>query len=186
MFLPYASAEIENLAPSPAPQRARPKVLHAPSDDRIKGSPQIEAALSELAREFDFEYVAVRKVPHAEALQLYRGADLVIDQVLAGWYGGFAVELMAMGKPVACYLRDEDLGFLPPRMRAELPLLRIDPRSLVADLRAIFRRRAEWAALGEAARRYVLRWHNPRIIARAMLKAYTDPGARFDLETEIP
>ena len=185
IFLPYASAEVENVAVAARPQRPRPRVLHAPSDDSIKGSPLIEAALQELSREFDFEYVAVRKVPHAEALKLYQDADLVIDQVLAGWYGGFAVELMAMGKPVACYLRDEDLHFLPPQMRAELPLLRADPRALVADLRRIFLRRAEWPALGQAAREFVLKWHNPATIARAMVAAYRDPASRFSLSEHI-
>jgi hypothetical protein len=185
VFLPYASAEVENVAPAPAPQRARPRVLHAPSDDSIKGSPLIEAALQELAREFDFEYVAVRKLPHAEAMKLYRDADLVIDQVLAGWYGGFAVELMAMGKPVVCYLRDEDLHVLPPQMRADLPLLRVDPRTLVADLRRVFQQRAAWAELGEASRRFVLKWHNPRTIARAMVAAYRDADSRFDLSSQL-
>src|SRR5262249_38314037 len=78
----------------------------------------IEAALQELASRFDFEYVPIRSVSHEDAMKLYRSADLVIDQLLAGWYGGIAVETMAMGKPVACYIPDEDLYVLPPEMRA--------------------------------------------------------------------
>ena len=31
---------------------------------------------------------------------MYAQADLVVDQVLIGWYGALAVETMAMGKPV--------------------------------------------------------------------------------------
>ena len=65
--------------------------------------------------------------PHAEAMKLYAQADLVIDQLLAGWYGGFAVETMAMGKPVVCYIRAEDLQFVPPAMVAELPLIPARP-----------------------------------------------------------
>jgi hypothetical protein len=184
VFLPYANVPVEEIEIAPPPARERALVLHAPSDDSIKGSRAIEASLRELEKEYDFEYIAVRGKPHHEAMALYAQADLVIDQVLAGWYGGFAVELMSMGKPVACYLRDEDFGVLPPAMRAELPLVRVDPRRLTADLAAAFERRKEWRAIGEAARRYVLRWHNPRRIAAAMLKAYRDPQSRFELRAE--
>ena len=114
-------------------------------------------------------------------MELYRRADLVIDQVLSGWYGGFAVEVMAMGKPVAVYLRDEDLGFLPAAMREDLPFVRLRPDRLDEDLTAAFERREEWPALGAASRRYVMRWHNPALIARAMIDAYRDPQSRFDL-----
>jgi hypothetical protein len=41
--------------------------------------------------------------------------------LFAGWYGGLAVELMALGKPVLAYIREEDLSFVDPQMRYELP-----------------------------------------------------------------
>ena len=40
-----------------------------------------------------------------KALKIYEEADIVIDQVLIGWYGGFGVEVMKMGKPLAVYIR---------------------------------------------------------------------------------
>jgi hypothetical protein len=184
-FLPYANVAVDEVLPAARAFRKRPLVLHAPSDDWIKGSPLIEAALRELAKSYDFEYIAVRGKPHQEAMQLYASADLVIDQALAGWYGGFAVETMSMAKPVACYLRQEDLDFLPATMRAELPLLTVDPRRLVDDLARVFERRHEWADVGEASRRYVSRWHNPRKIAAAMIEAYRDPRSRFALEEHV-
>jgi hypothetical protein len=181
-FLPYANVAVGDVKPVPPSMRRRPRVLHAPSDDSIKGSRIIEAALLELSKHHDFEYVPVRKIPHAEAMLRYADCDLVIDQVLAGWYGGFAVELMAMGKPVACYIRDEDLHCLPPGMRAALPIVRVDPRRLVEDLDAIFARRDEWPNWGETSRQFVLEWHDPNRIAAAMIAAYRDPQSHFDLQ----
>ena len=124
-FMPYASVAIDEIKLAPVKPRRRPLILHAPTNESIKGSRQIEAALETLAKRFEFEYVAVRNLPHVEAMKLYRTADLAIDQILGGWYGGFAVELMAMGKPVACFIRDEDLDVLPPQMREEIPILRV-------------------------------------------------------------
>ncbi len=182
-FLPYASVDVEALQPIWPKATGRPVILHAPSDGLIKGSATIIEAVESLKKEFDFEFVLVQNLPHKEAMELYKKADLVIDQVLAGWYGGFAVEAMAMGKPVACYLREQDLEFVPAQMRADLPLLRVTRETLVEDLRAALERRQEWREWGVRARDYVLRWHHPRRLATAMIAAYRDPASRFDLES---
>jgi len=110
---------------------------------------------------------------------MYRGADLVIDQVLAGWYGGLAVEVMAMGKPVLCYLREEDFINVPAAMIADLPVRNIRPDHLAQDIAAALDRRAEWPNWSLASRRYVERWHNPATIAAAVVAAYKNPSAPF-------
>ena len=40
--------------------------------------------------------MVVENTPHTKALKIYEEADIVIDQVLIGWYGGFGVEVMKM------------------------------------------------------------------------------------------
>jgi hypothetical protein len=180
-FLPYCSVALDASPVLLPTTSGRPRLLHAPSNGGIKGTPMILAALQRLKARFDFELIKVENVPHAQALELYRGCDLAIDQVLAGWYGGFAVEMMAMGKPVACAIRDADLGFVPVEMRNELPLLRLDPGRLDDDLAAILSRRRDWPQLGRSSRRFVERWHDPEMIAAAMLRAYQDPLAPFVL-----
>ena len=180
-FLPYASVEIEKFDVKLPATEGRPRIVHAPSDGSIKGTSMILDALQQLKSRYDFDLILVEKKTHAEALALYRSADIAIDQVLAGWYGGFAVEMMAMGKPVACYIREQDMKFVPPAMRDDMPILQIDPGRLVDDLAAILERRAEWQNVGERSRRYVERWHNPDRIAKAMLDAYRDPNSTFVL-----
>jgi hypothetical protein len=181
-FLPYASVDVEALTPVWPASGGRIKIVHAPSDDGIKGSPGIIDAVERLQRRHPIDFTVVRGVPHERAMQLYRSADIVIDQVLAGWYGGFAVELMAMGKPVACYIRDEDLGVVPRGMRADLPLVRLHPDTLERDLEDAIERRADWREWGRRSREYVLRWHHPRKIAAAMLRAYAQPDAAMEIE----
>jgi hypothetical protein len=184
-FLPYASVEIEKFDVNLPSTEGRPKIVHAPSDGRIKGTSMILDALQQLGSRYDFELILVEKKTHAEALALYRSADIAIDQILAGWYGGFAVEMMAMGKPVVCYIREQDMKFVPKDMRDDMPILEVDPGRLVDDLAAILERRAEWQALGERSRRYVERWHNPDTIARAMLAAYRSPDSTFVLAPAV-
>jgi hypothetical protein len=175
-FLPYANVDLRAITPRAGRRDpARPLVLHAPTSESIKGSSIIESSLRRLAGRYDFEYRAVVDLPHAEAMRIYEEADLVIDQVLSGWYGGLAVEVMAMGKPVVAYLREEDLTTIPIAMRAELPILRADPRRMDEDLARIFDRREEWSALGAKSRAFVERWHNPDRIASALARIYRDP-----------
>jgi len=171
-FLPYASVDVdafERLWPAPG---STIRIVHAPSDEGIKGSARIAKAVERLARRYPIDFRVVRGLPHAEALELYRSADLVIDQVLAGWYGGLAVEVMAMGKPVAAYIRDEDLDVLPTGMREDLPIVRLHPSTLEADLAEAIETRDQWRELGVRSYEYARRWHHPREIAREMLRNY--------------
>lgn len=176
-FLPYGNFDVAGETVTLPEAGRRLRILHAPSNGGIKGTPLILAALERLRDRFDFELVVVEKTPYTEALKLYRSADLVIDQVLAGWYGGFAVELMAMGKPVAAYIRDEDRRFVPGRMWDELPLIRVHPGSIEDDLARVLAAPDELRALGARSRDFVERWHDPLRIARALEAVYRDPAA---------
>lgn len=178
-FLPYASVEINRLQPEPLGTNARPRIIHAPTNAAIKGTSRILEALERLKSHFDFELILVEDKAHTDAMQIYRSGDLAIDQILAGWYGGFAVEMMAMGKPVAAFIRDEDMEFIPKSMRAEMPILRIRPESLVDDLAGILARRRDWPDVGRKSRQYVERWHSPDLIAIAMIAAYRDIESTF-------
>ncbi|WP_342727929.1 hypothetical protein AAFG07_14860 [Bradyrhizobium sp. B097] len=180
-FLPYSNVEIEKFEIVPPSQQGRLKIVHAPTAGRIKGTPMILQALEQLRSRYDFDLILVEKTSHEQALEIYRSADLAIDQVLAGWYGGFAVEMMAMGKPVACYIRDEDMMFVPDAIRRELPLYRLNPGDLAESIAAVLDRRSEWSMRGQASRLYVERWHNPKLIAQAMLRAYESPNSDFEL-----
>jgi glycosyltransferase involved in cell wall biosynthesis len=185
-FLPYASVEIEKFDVKLPAAEGRPTIVHAPSDGSIKGTPKILDALQQLKNRYDFDLILVEKKTHEEALALYRSADIAIDQILAGWYGGFAVEMMAMGKPVACYIREGDMKFVPEAMLNDMPIFKINPGSLVEDIAAILDRRAEWPDRGRMSRNYVERWHNPDTIAKAMLAAYRSPDGTFELNPDGP
>jgi hypothetical protein len=183
-FLPYANVEIEKFEVKLPSTEGRPRIVHAPSDGTIKGTLMILDALERLKSRYDFDLILVEKKTHEEALALYRSADIAIDQILAGWYGGFAVEMMAMGKPVACYIREQDMKFVPEAMKNDMPIFKINPGSLVEDIAAMLDRRAEWTDRGRMSRSYVERWHNPDTIAKAMLAAYRSPDSVFELNPD--
>ncbi len=174
-FVPYASVFPEDWRPpEPRPGNPVPLVLHAPSNRDLKGTAHVLDAVDRLRREgVAFDFRLVEGLPHHEAKALYAEADLLIDQVLLGWYGALSVELMAMAKPVICYLRDEDLRYLPDDMRRTLPVINARPDTLHEVLRDALGRGTDWLReIGRQSRRFVERWHDPRVVAGMTMAAY--------------
>jgi glycosyltransferase involved in cell wall biosynthesis len=174
-FLPYSHIDLRKWQVSPkSPEVKYPVVLHAPSHRGFKGTRFILDAISKLQGEgINFEFVLVEGLSQAKARQLYEQADLLVDQVLAGWYGGLAVELMALGKPVICYIREGDLKFIPAQMREELPIINTTPATIYNVLKEwLTVRRHEIPERGQRSRTYVEKWHNPLTIAAKLKSDY--------------
>lgn len=174
-FLPYAHINLRDWALLDHPRSVKPLVLHAPSHRGGKGTRYIIEAVNRLQSEgVQFEFRIIENLTNAEARREYSKADLVIDQLLAGWYGGLAVEAMALGKPVVCYLREEDYRFIPEQMRRDLPLINATPGSIYQVLLSwLTENRGNLAEKGIASRRYVEQWHCPTRIARRLIDDYT-------------
>jgi glycosyltransferase involved in cell wall biosynthesis len=175
-FLPYASVDLRRWVPAAREVGEVPVLAHAPSHRGVKGTRYVVEAVERLRDEgFRFEFRLIEGIPHSRVREEYERADFVIDQLLAGWYGGLAVEFMALGKPVAAYLRDGDLRFVPGPMRADLPVLQATPASIFDVLKEwLSRPREDWVALGRRSREYVERWHDPLLIARSLAAEYAD------------
>lgn len=172
-FLPYASVDPRNWQPTWY-DSSRPLIVHAPSQRWMKGTRYVISAVERLRADgMDFDFELIENMPHAEARRRYERAHLLIDQVLGGWYGGLAVELMALGKPVLCHIREEDLKYIPAAMRDDLPIIRAEPDTIYQVLRDwLLRPMEEWRQRGMAGRRYVEAWHDPIAIARRLEKDY--------------
>jgi glycosyltransferase involved in cell wall biosynthesis len=165
-FLPYASVDLREWSVLEAPRHARPVVVHAPTDRRTKGTQHVLAALGSRA---DVELRVVEGVSRADVRDSLARADVYVDQLLIGWYGGTAVEAMALGRPVVAYLHEADLGHLPAAMRDELPIVRATPETLSDAVDGAVARRDE---LGRRGRAFVERWHDPLHVAARTKAAY--------------
>lgn len=172
-FMPYSHISLKDWQPVFPPLANKPlEIVHAPSHRGVKGTEQIIEALEALRKQgFEFKLTLVEGYSHSDARKLYEQADLIIDQIYAGWYGGLAVEAMALGKPVAAYLRIQDFAFIPEGMREDIPILRVHPSTLRADLASILEiPRSELLNVAKKSRRYVEKWHDPIKIASRVSK----------------
>lgn len=172
-FLPYASVEPDEVKVAPQPAEIF-RITHAPSHRGVKGTEQIIAAVETVrATGRQVELDLVEDTSHSEALGRYANASIAIDQLNAGFYGSFAVEAMALGKPVLCYLREEDVSSLPPEFRQALPVENVTAETLVSKICQLYDEdRSVLAERRLKARRFAELWHAPREIARTTLSDY--------------
>jgi glycosyltransferase involved in cell wall biosynthesis len=176
-FLPYASVDASEWMPSRRSvdwkgQTQPLRILHLPTNRSIKGTRYVEGACERLRREgIAIELNVVENAPHAHMKELIEAADVVVDQLLVGWYGAVAVEAMALEKPVFCYLREEDLKRFVP-FHEQIPIIRTTKETLADDLRDFLLGRVEGHDIGAAGRAFVCRYHDPLQIARRTILAY--------------
>ena len=110
----------------------------------------------------------LENIPHDQVKEYYAKSDIVIDQLLCGWYGGFAVEAMAMEKPVISYLRKEDLDRFVP-FKDEIPIINSTKDSLYDDLIPLIENEALRKRKGKEGRKYVEKYHDPMKIAKKLI-----------------
>ncbi len=160
--------DLSDYAPAPPADRDRPVVLHAPSSRSRKGTEHVVAACEGLDVELDI----VEGLRHDEARRRYERADIVVDQLNAGWYGIFALEAMALGKPVLSYLRAEAVQETEKALGVDVPILPVTKETLrgqIAELAASAERRRQ---IGAASRTYVERVHDADKGADRLLDIY--------------
>lgn len=172
-FLPYSNVDLTEWLPSSKSEGERFVIAHSPTNRSVKGTRYILDAVERLKDKYkNVELMLVEGLPHSKVKALYTQADLAIDQLLAGWYGGFAVEMMALGKPVVCYIREGDLKFIPSQMKDDLPIVNANPNTIYEVLLRLVEQRDQVHLIGERSRAYVERWHDPMKIALRTKEAY--------------
>lgn len=183
-FLPYASVDPRAWKPVPSSTGRPSVVVHAPTDRAVKGTEHIVRAVEQLRADgLEIELVLVEGVTHAEARRALERADVVVDQLLTGWYGGIAVEAMALAKPVLAHLEPDDVARVPAKLAEELPIVPTTPETVESVLRDLLANRERLETAGRAAREFVERWHDPRRVAQTTHDAYVSALRRRAITT---
>ena len=161
--------DLTTVTPAPPSGRSRPVIVHAPSSRRRKGTEHVIAACDGL----DADLQIVEGLHHEEAFERYRDADIVVDQLHAGWYGLFAIECMALGKPVVTFLHDQAVRRTEEAFGIEVPIVSATVETLRERLRTLVADGSERRRIGLASRAYVERVHDLEQIADRLLGLYS-------------
>jgi hypothetical protein len=189
LMLAHFSVDTEQWTVPPADEYVAPKtfsaarplrVLHAPNHRAIKGTAQVEQAVAELrAAGQPIELQIVQKVSNSEMRKFVRQADVVVEQLVIGWYGIFALEAMASGKPVLTYISPEleRLYIMNDLLRVgELPVVKVGHDNLAPTLRQLCEGRVDLQATGRASREFVLKHHSLESVGKKFAEINTALG----------
>jgi glycosyltransferase involved in cell wall biosynthesis len=160
--------DVHAIEPAPPARASRPVVLHAPSSRARKGTEFVVAACEQL----DCELEIVEGLDHREAFERYRRADIVVDQLNAGWYGVFAIECMALGKPVVTFLHDEAKQRTSDAFGIGVPIVSATKETLRDVLEPLVSSPEERARLGAASRAYAEEVHDLGRMTDRLLDLY--------------
>ena len=150
------------------------RIVHAANHRAFKGTEFLVSAVEELAAEgVSIELMLVEKMPNTTALALYRSADIIFDQCLIGFHGYFALEGMALGKPVMSFVRSQQEYLLAPD---ECPIVIISLNTLKRDIAELCKDRAHLRDLGIRGRQYIEKYYTIEAVSQRMEKAYRDLG----------
>lgn len=162
----YWPLDLDHLQPAPLTwKKGEPlRIAHAPNHSHFKGTRHLVAAIERLRGEgYDVEMVKISGVPNTVVLDVFRSVSLVADQFIGGFHGYTALEAMALGRPVLCFLRAPDMTIAPE----ESPIINAPPHLIYAVLKSILDGEMDIEELGRRSRRFIERHYSiPAVAAR--------------------
>ncbi len=144
------------------------KILHAPNHTNIKGTRHFQKAIKELIVEgLNIELILLQKVPNEKVKFVMEEVDVVADQLIIGWYAMFAIEAMALKKPVICYLRrDFEELFIESGLikEGEIPIINTNFTNIKQTIKELYSNRQQLAKIGQNGREYVSKHHSLKAV----------------------
>jgi len=173
-FLPYATEAGLNARILPFRQGNEFVVGHAPTHRMVKGTDEIIRVVENLrSKGINIRLELIEGLSREDAQKKYQEIDLFIDQLVIGWYGVVSLEVMALGKPVLCFIKGRGLRFVPQKMLADLPIINADESSLEEKLVGVMQMSIEQRqSLAERGLAYLKEWHDPTKIAQRVVGDY--------------
>jgi len=148
-------------------------ILHAPSDQKAKGTEIIRNILKEMKDEgFEFEYIEVSGLPHSVVLEKMATSDIVIDQVYCDTpMAGFATEASINGVPVVVggYYAEVYKDVLPEPIA---PTVYCKPEELKEKIIYLIEHKEERDRIGKAEKEYVENNCLATVVADKFLKIF--------------
>ncbi len=160
--------DLRPFMPVPPSDSPLPLVVHAPSNREKKGTRHVIEACEQLPVELD----VVEGVRHDAARERYARADIVVDQLNAGWHGVFALEAMALGKPVVSHLKPDVVERSAEGFGTRVPIVPATKETLVEALRPLVEQPALRREVGVRSRAYVERVHDADRVADRLVAVY--------------
>jgi hypothetical protein len=152
----------------PSRDNRKPVIVHAPTQKAFKGTECVIQTIELLKKDYEFEFILVHGRSFQENIKITAQADIIIDQIRFGSHGTYAVECMALGKPIVCYIRED----LRSKFPGGLPLISANPDTLEKELRMLLESAELRHSIGIRSREYAEKFHDSRVVATQLKGIY--------------
>lgn len=146
------------------------RILHPSTQEWRKGTETVEKVVTQLKREgykLELKIVGERNpVKHEFMPCLFNWADIVIDQLVEGFYGITSVEAMMCEKPVVCYWKYPNY--------ADPPFFNSTVESLADNLWLLIESPEMRAKLGREGREWAIEHHATDKTVERLLEIYNN------------
>ena len=173
-FLPYATESTLGAKVLPFIDREEFVVGHAPTHRIVKGTTDVINVVEKLrSKGHKIRLELIEGLSRNEAQKKFEGIDLFIDQLVIGWYGVVSLEVLALGKPVICFLDGKGMRFVPKAMLDESPMINADSNTLKNEILRIMKmNHMQRSRLAEQGISYLKKWHDPKQISQRVVNDY--------------
>lgn len=146
-------------------------ITHAPTNRDLKGTEYIIKAVENAKHHFPLLRLnLVEGLPYNDALEQYRKSAAMVDQLNIGWYGMVALECMAMGVPVMCYIREDLKPFI--ECSGFSPIWYTSKETIEDDIATLLSSSCTIVnSQSDEGKDYVTGVHHPKKVVQTMLKS---------------
>ena len=143
------------------------KIIHAPSSYFFKGANYVLEAIRELEKRNikGYEYEVITGLNHDEYLLRLMNADILIDQLIAGWYGISAQQALEFNVLTIAYLTSDKLELMP-----DCPIVNANPNNLVDILIDLIAKPDLIESIRKKGNAYYQKYHHPKVVGRELIE----------------
>lgn len=144
-------------------------IVHAPTSFEGKGTKFVNRAIENLQKKgYVINYKLVEGLSNEKALNIYKNADIVVDQLKIGINGFLTIENMLMGNPVIAYISPYMKQYQP----LDLPVISADPNTIEDCLEYWMNHKDKLKQIGLSGKAYVEKYHDIDNISLRYIEIY--------------
>lgn len=150
-----------------------PTIIHAPSNRKTKGTPDVLKAISQLKKEgYKFNFILNENLPWEKTIENYAKSDICVGWMdpAFGIYAKIEIENMALGKTVVASVKPEYIE----KYYKGCPIVPATPKDLVKQLRWIIGDSSFRKQNIKKGRDYVMRMHDVVPVSKRFYRIYEE------------
>lgn len=183
LFFPFDNSGIKYTSDDEYESAEILKIVHAPTNRIIKGTPEILSAIDKVSKQRKIEFILLENLPREKVINLKSKCNIAIDQIGnrgGTGYGINSLETLSMGIPT---ITDMNCGF--GKWLPENPFIAANKDNLAEKLIDLIDNKDFRFKKRKQSRKWVEKYHSYKSVFAEMLRLYKKHNI-VDLDLRLP